>query len=202
MTADLPEFRVQGTFAFTTVGIDYLGPLIIKAERKLKEVWVCLFSCNTSRAIHLEIVPDLSTEAFLRCLQRFTARRGIPRLITSDNATNFKGASKILLKLIQTPEVQAYLASKRITWRFLLQKVPWQGGCFESLVKLVKRTSKKILGQAFLSFEELLRVVTDIECTVNCRPLTYLYSDGKIEPLTPSHLREARDIFTLYHGRE
>ena len=128
MTADLPEFRVQGTFAFTTVGIDYLGPLIIKAERKSKEkVWVCLFSCNMSRAIHLEIVPDLSTEAFLRCLQRFTACRGIPRLITSDNATNFKGASKILLKLIQTPEVQAYLASKRITWCFLLQKAPWQG---------------------------------------------------------------------------
>ena len=70
MTADLPEFRVQGTFAFTTVGIDYLGPLIIKAERESKEkVWVCLFSCNTSRTIHLDIVPDLSTEAFLRCLQ-------------------------------------------------------------------------------------------------------------------------------------
>ena len=55
-------------------------------------------------------------------------------------------------------------------------------------VKLVEGTLKKILGQAFLSFEELLTVVTDIECTVNCRPITYLYSNGKIEPLTPSHL--------------
>ena len=146
MTADLSEFRLQGMFAFTTVGIDYLGPLITKAEGKSKKkVWVCLFSCNMSRAIHLEIVPDFSTEAFLHCLQSFTARHGIPRLTTSDNTTNFKGASKILLKLIQTPEVQAYLVNKRITWRFLLQKALWHGRCFMSLVKLVKRTSKKIL---------------------------------------------------------
>ena len=98
MRADLPEFRVQATFAFTTVGTDYLGPLIIKAERKPKEkVWVHLFSRNTSCAIHVEIVPDLSTEAFLHCLQQFMAHRRIPRLITSNNVTNFKGASKILL---------------------------------------------------------------------------------------------------------
>ena len=63
-------------------------------------------------------------------------------------------------------------------------------------VKLVKRTLKKILGQAFLSFEELLTVVTDIECTVNCRTITYLYSDGKIEPLTPSHLMSGRRVIS------
>ena len=63
-------------------------------------------------------------------------------------------------------------------------------------VKLVKRILKKIIGQAFLSFEELLKVVTDIECTVNCRPITYLYSDGKIEPLTPSHLISGRSVIS------
>ena len=130
------------------------------------------------------------------------ASRGIPRLITSNNETNFKRASKILLKLIQTPEVQAYIANKRIPCCFLLQKAPWQGGCFESLVKRVKRTLKKILGRAFLSFEELLKVVTGIECTVNCRPITYLYSDGKIELLTPSHLISGRRVIFLPYTME
>ena len=62
---------------------------------------------------------------------------GIPRLITSDNDT-FKAASRILLKIAKSPEVLAYLASKRITWRFLLEKAPWQEGAFEILIKLVK----------------------------------------------------------------
>ena len=99
----------------------------------------------------MEVEPDLTSGAFLCCVQRFTARRGIPRLITSDNATTFKAASGILLKIAKSPEVLAYLASKRITWRFLSEKAPWQGGAFEILIKLVKRTLKKILGQALLT---------------------------------------------------
>ena len=158
---------------------------------------VCLFSCNTSRGIHLEVVPDLTSGAFLRCLQRFTALRGIPRSITSDKATTFKAASRILLKIAKSPEVLAYLASKRITWRFLLEKAPWQGGAFEILIKLVKRTLKKILSQALLIYEELLTVVTDVKSTVNCRPITYLYLDERVEPLTPSHLITSKRIISL-----
>ena len=82
----------------------------------------------------------------------------------------------------------AYLASKRITWRFLLEKEPWQGGAFEILIKLVKRTLKKILGQALLTYKELLPVVTEVESTVICRPITYLYLDERVGSLTLSHL--------------
>ena len=197
-TSDLPDFRLQETLAFTTVGIDYAGPLLVKSEGNSKsKVWICLFSCNTSRGIHLEVVPDLTSGAFLRCLQRFTSRRGIPRLITSDNATTFKAASRILLKIAKSPEVLAYLASRRIIWRFLLEKAPWQGGAFEILIKLVKRTLKKILGQALLTYEELLTVVTDVEGTVNCRPITYLYLDERVGPLTPSHLITGKRIISL-----
>ena len=197
-TSDLPDFRLQKTLAFTTVGTDYAGPLLVKSEGNSKsKVWICLFSCNTSRGIHLEVIPDLTSGAFLRCLQRFTSRRGIPRLITSDNATTFKAASRILLKIAKSPEVLAYLASQRITWRFLSEKAPWQGGAFEILIKLVKRTLKKILGQALLTYEELLTVVTDVERTVNCRPITYLYLDERVERLTPSHLITGKRIISL-----
>ena len=75
-TSDLPDFRLQETLAFTTAGIDYAGPLLVKSEGNSKgKVWICLFSCNTSRGIHLEVVPDLTSGAFLRCLQRFESSR-------------------------------------------------------------------------------------------------------------------------------
>ena len=61
----------------------------------------------------------------------------------------------------------------------------------------MKRTLKKILGNAFLSYEELQTVVTDVECTVNSRPITYVYSNEQIEPLTPSHLIAGRRLLSL-----
>ena len=161
------------------------------------KVWISVFSCNSSRAIHLELVIDLTVDGFLRCFHCFSARRGLPRLVTSDNASTFKAASKILLKLIKSSKMQAYFASKNITWKFLLEKAPWQGGCFERLIRIVKRTLKKILGNAFLSYEELQTVVTDVECTVNSRPITYLYSNEQIKPLTPSHLVAGRRLLSL-----
>ena len=80
---------------------------------------------------------------------------------------------------------------------FFIREAPWQGGAFEILIKLVKRTLKKNLGQALLTYEELLTVVTDVEGTVNCRPITYLYQDERVEPLTPSHLITGKRIISL-----
>ena len=74
--ADLPEGRVQGSKAFCDVGIDFAGPLYIKATAGTQKAYVCLFTCSLSRAVHLEVVPNLSTAAFIRCLRRFIARRG------------------------------------------------------------------------------------------------------------------------------
>ena len=73
---------------------------------------------------------------------------------------------------MKSSKVQAYFASKNVTWRFPLEQAPWQGGCFEHLIRIVKRTLNKIFGNAFLSYEELQTVVTDVECTVNSQPIT------------------------------
>ena len=190
----MPAFRVQEGSAFSTVGVDYCGLLFIKSGKgeERSKVLISVFSCNSSRAIHLELVIDLTVDGFLRCFQRFSARRCLPQLVTSDNASTFKAANKILLKLIKSSKVQAYFASKNITWKFLLEKAPRQGGCFERLIRIVKRTLKKILGNAFLSYEELQTVVTDVKCTVNSRPITYVYSNEQIEPLTLLHLIAGR----------
>ena len=116
LEASLPEFRVCESFAFDKVCVDYCGPLLIKTEdcESMKKTWVCLFTCTASRAVHLELVTDLTPEAFMCCLSRFCSRRGKPSVIISDNLLTFTASRKILIKLFHTKEVQSYLASKNI----------------------------------------------------------------------------------------
>ena len=163
----------------------------------MRKVYVALFTCSTSRAIHLELVPDLSTETFLLCFKRFVSRKGIPSLVVTDNAKTFKSASKKLIALFKSAKVQAYLTEKRIKWKYNLAKAPWWGGFYERLIKSVKSCLKKCVGRASLSFDELHTTLVEIEGVLNSHPLTYLYSDDLEEPLTPSHLILGRRILKL-----
>ena len=114
-----------------------------------------------------------------------------------DNSSTFTASRKILIKSFSTKEGQSYLASKNIKWQLLLEKAPWQGGFFERLIGTVKRTLKKVLGGALLNYEGLLIVLNDIECTISCRPTTYMLTDENIEPLCPSQLITGRRILSL-----
>ena len=163
----------------------------------MKKAYICLFTCATSRALHLELTPDLSTEASIRCLRRSIARRGRPVSITTDNAKTFKRANNELGWLLKNKRTQDFSANQGITWKFILEKAPWWGGYYERMVQLVKRSLRKVLGKAQLSYEELLTVLKEVEGVLNSRPLTYVYSDITEEPLTPSHLVIGRRLSTL-----
>ena len=99
----LPHECLQPSAPFSHVGIDYAGPLWIKQGNSRKptlvKLYVCIFICFSTKAIHIELVSDLTTEAFLATLTRFEARRGIPKTIVSDNGTNFVGAKNELSDL-------------------------------------------------------------------------------------------------------
>ena len=179
--------------------VDYAGPLYIKVsgQSALQKVYVLLFTCCSVRAVHLELATDLSVDVFIRCLRRFAARRGLPELIISDNAKTFKAADKILSKLFSYPRVKKFLASKRIDWRFNVDRAPWWGGFFERLIQNTKRCLRKTLRNAKLNYEELHTVLVEVEGTLNSRPLTYVSSDDPEEPLTPSHLMYGRRILSL-----
>ena len=99
--ADLPETWVTDVPAFTHVGVDFAGPLFTKTNRGTAKVYICLFTRATSREIHLELLPDLSSEALIRGLQRFAERWGTPASITSDNTKTFKRANKDLAQLFK-----------------------------------------------------------------------------------------------------
>ena len=109
--------------------------------------FACLLCCVT-RAINLELVDELSTPAFIRCLKRFTARRGLPRRIVSDNAKTFKAAAKAIECMLNHPDVKGHLLNLKVEWIFNLEKAPWWGRLFERLVKSTKRCLRKMIGQA------------------------------------------------------
>ena len=161
------------------------------------KVYICLFTCCVVRAVHLDLVPSLSTQSFLRCFKRFTARRGLPCRMISDNAKTFKAAAKTLREIANHPEVRMYLSQRGVEWSFNIERAPWWGGMFERLVKSTKRCLKKTIGKARLSYDELLTALVEVEAIINSRPISYLSAEDFEEPLTPSHLMVGRRLLSL-----
>lgn len=132
--------------------------------------------CNCSRD-NLEIVQDLSTEAFLHALRRFAAHHGWPQLqtIISDKGTSFVGAEAVLEKLLTKgrKNLEDFAIRHKLKWKFNTPASPHQGGFFESMVKLTKSTLKVIVGQQTLSWNDMATVFAEVECLVNSSPLGY-----------------------------
>ena len=126
-SSQLPSFRVQRSFPFTNTGVDYLGPALVRQvydndTDEMHKVWVVLFTCAVTRAVHLDLVPNSSASAFLRCLKRFIGRRGVPNLMISDNATCFKN---------EEVRLNEELLRMRVKWQFIVEASPWWGGFWE-----------------------------------------------------------------------
>ena len=100
MMGQLPAPRVTPNPPFTITGVDYAGPFILKKSHTHKPVLIKSYISNfvffCSKASHIEIISDLTTEAFLAGLKRFIARGGLPQEIHSDNGSNFLGAKNDL----------------------------------------------------------------------------------------------------------
>ncbi|GFX69878.1 integrase catalytic domain-containing protein [Trichonephila clavipes] len=176
------------------VRIDFTGAILVKDNQGTRKSYVSLFTCAVTRAVHLELVSDMSTKCFLLALRRFLARRGNCKVIYSDNARTFKAAERELAhfaNILKDSEFQNFVADKGIHWKFIVERAPWWGGFYERLVKTIKDSLRKILGRALLTFEELSTILSEIEVIVNHRPLTYVENDpGEPEPLTPAHFLE------------
>ncbi|GFY50100.1 integrase catalytic domain-containing protein [Trichonephila inaurata madagascariensis] len=117
--------RVEQSAPFSVVGIDFGGPLYTKDENKH---YIVLFTCVVTRALHLELVNNLTTEMFLLALRRFISRRGLCSKILTDNARTFKRSDielKNLWKVISDPTLKAFYASHKIYWQFIIKRAPW-----------------------------------------------------------------------------
>jgi len=150
---------------------------------------ICLFVCTTTRAIHLEVVEDLTVEAFLHAFCRFASRKSLPRKLISDNASTFLSANNELKELFQSHALKESLAREGIEWLFIPKKAPWYSRFWERLIGLTKSTIKKVLGRAAVNLCTLQTIVLEVEAILNDCPLTYVSFDIKDEEaLTPMHL--------------
>ncbi|GFT59126.1 integrase catalytic domain-containing protein [Trichonephila clavipes] len=192
--APLPEDRVREALVFEITGVDLAGSLHLRDGKK---AWILLFTCPVYRAIHLELIQSLSTNGFLLGFRRFIARRGRPKIIYSDNGTNFTGANNWISALDWDRIVDA-ASVLRIQWKFnpLPPTTAWWGGFWERLIQMVKKLLRRVLGKAFLYYEEIFTILCDIDTTINSRPLNCLSEDlNDLTPLTPSmFIQEIRTV--------
>ena len=174
-----PKERVQRSESFQFTGLYILGPLLFSTEgSQPNKLWVCLFTCLSTRTIHLEWMDDMTTDTFLDCLRRFISRRGCPTKILSDNAPQFKVASTILnnrwAKIVRDQQAAAFSQHHNVQWKFTTEYAPWMGGIYEGMVGRVKRSLRKTIGRQLLTKPKLITLRTEIEATINSRPLTYV----------------------------
>ena len=183
------ERTTSFTRPFSFTGVDYFGPIEVEVGRRREKRWGVLFTCLTLRAVHLELASSLSTDCFLLILKQFIARRGTPIRIWSDNATNFRGASRILMNEIEniaTEEIER--KHPQIEWAFIPPGSPHMGGAWERLVRSVKSILMDIVPKTSIREDVLRAAFADIEFILNSRPLTYVPLESPdCEALTPNH---------------
>lgn len=192
---DLPRSRVTPSRTFSHVGIDFAGPYLVKdgrlRNRKLVKTYFCVFVCMATKAIHLEPVCDLTTNGFLRTLQRFVSRRGLCSDIFSDNGTNFVGAEhkiRRITELTSANEFKNYLLENAIKWHFIPARSPHMGGIFEAAVRSAKHCLKRVACNIHFTYEEFHTLLCRVEAILNSRPLTPLSNDLEdLDVLTPGH---------------
>ena len=194
----LPESRTKPAPPFTVTGVDFMGALYVRSRSGEEKAYICLFTCASTRAIHLEVVSDLTEDSFLQAFRRFVSRRSLPETMISDNASTYLSAPTEIEQLISSPTLQDTLKNRGTKWWFIPKRAPWYGGFWERLIGLTKMTLKKVLGRTFISLTGLQTMTTEIEAVLNDRPITYISSDiSDPEPLTPAHLLYGRRIVTL-----
>ncbi|XP_035918786.1 uncharacterized protein LOC118517032 [Anopheles stephensi] len=197
--ADLPKSRVTPTRPFAVSGVDYCGPFLLKStvrNRSPTKAYIAIFVCFATRAVHIELVSDLTSTAFLSALRRFVARRGKVAELHSDNATTFKGAAHELHRIYRMLKIDEgdrraifdWCAENELVWKFIPPRAPHFGGLWEAAVKSAKRHLLKTIGVRSVTQENMLTLLAQVELCLNSRPLIPISDEPTdLEALTPGH---------------
>lgn len=199
--AGLPSYRYSDSLrAFSNVGIDFTGSFSIKQKRETRstrerpKVYVLVFSCLQTRAVHLEVTDGMTTQDVYEAISRFASRRGVPKRIVSDNYSSFKSTDATLCELFKNIDFDqlkqltgyGYQFSDGIEWIYSPPAGSHFGGCFEIVVKAFKRAFYAIYHRADLTFSEFRTAVAEVESLLNSRPLMESKTDD-VPVLTPAH---------------
>ena len=205
----LPSLRMDDAEAFKNVSVDLFGPMHTSHRCQLnncphpvnQKVYGAIFTCFHSRAIHLELLEDQSTDSFLSSFRRFCGRRGTPTVMFSDCATNFKKASKeikTLYRSINWTKVAEDGRIKSIEWIFNVEKAPWGNAIAERMIRAIKPGLRIVVGNAKLTYNQLATILIECEGIINSRPLG-MVSDhpDDLTPITPAELIIGRKMTHL-----
>ncbi|XP_026333270.1 uncharacterized protein LOC113240236 [Hyposmocoma kahamanoa] len=198
MMGQLPISRVTAHRPFHRCGVDYAGPISVRLSKgrgyHSTKGYICLFVCMATKAIHLEMVSDMTAQSFLAAFKRFVARRGHVADLWSDNGTTFVGGARELKKLLDAErssvvaEIADWMSSNGTNWHFIPPHSPNFGGLWEAGVKSTKHHLKRVIGNSTLTFEEMTTTLSQIEACLNSRPISQLSNNpGDPNPLTPGH---------------
>ena len=183
----LPSERVNLSTPYTTVGVDYTGHYFISQFNSKFKVYLLLFTCFQTRAVHLELVSSLSVKEFFLAFCRFTSTHTIPHTVWSDNASTFLSANSILSSVFSSDQFQSKFSHFNIKFKTIPSYTPRMGGLWERLVGVTKRCLSKVVGRRTLEYSQFLTLIKDAENVINNRPLLY-ESTNETNPLTPNLL--------------
>ncbi|XP_040908610.1 uncharacterized protein LOC121191510 [Toxotes jaculatrix] len=183
--ADLPADRLTPEPTFTTVGLDVFGPWFIMTRRTrggsaTSKRWAVLFTCMSTRAVHIELIETMSTDSFINALRRFFSIRGPAKLLRSDRGTNFVGACKELGINTDNTTVRKYLQEKGCSWVFNPPHASHMGGSWERLIGVARRILDAMLlqtGPTRLTHEVLSTFMAEVMAIMNARPLVPISTD-------------------------
>ena len=186
----LPDIRVTPfSRPFAVVGLDYFGPMLVTVGRWQEKRYGVLFTCLSTRAVHLEVAHSLTTDSAIMGIRPMIRQRGTPSQLYTDNGTNIHGADAELHKALQELDQQKLscdLSATGINWHF--NPAPHMGRACERLVRSVKTAIGAVLNERAPKDEVLRTLMIEAECLVNGRPLTHVSVDtNDAESLTPNH---------------
>ena len=185
---DMPKHHMNLVKPFQHVGIDYTGHfwVIDEVSGKNTKMFILVFTCLNIRAVHFELLPDMSTKNFLLAFQRFSNIYAIPQYLYSDNAKQFLKGGCMLENSLKSKEVQAELENCNIKHVKIPLYSAWVGSAWERLIRVLKNCLYKTIGRSKLTYFELLTTLSNIQLAINSRPLTYRSSTERLEFITPN----------------
>ena len=142
----MPSLRINCNHAFEHVGVNYARPFfyrnVNKQSTELLKCYILLITCAVIRAVHIEVTSDVGSCSLKLTIIRFFSRRGVLKLVISDNFKSFKSI-----------EIKDFLRKKDVKWKFILEKSP----CWGRFLRTANRYYKIMLKEMYGKVEVNLR---------------------------------------------